>query len=685
MVSRLTAGMLFLVFLSSAAVAEDVKTYEIEEVVVTATKQEAKPEDVPQPVTLINRKEIENSPAYNVGEMLDFVPGVRIISSGTVGASQGVSMRSLNGGPGSNKTLVLLDGRPMNDAWSGNVNFNSLPLDMIDHVEVVRGAASALYGSQATAGVINVFTKRPEPGFHGWLSLGHELNASKDITNASDDGYGRAEIAASRFGLNGSYGGEKSDHFFSFSYRNATESFPTPEEDDWDNTDLFYRGTYKASEDLTTGVTLDIHDDTWANHTDSTPQDVDSKTVAADVSAIWTRGIGKLTGRLYLNRVTSENRIYSTDITTGQTSNRFGLQADYSMPIGDSSFLVAGVDGFFDNADVDYTNTVVNMKSLGVQTINYADSRTGTVSQVDADTFQGTYGSNSQKYDESNVALYAQYTRLITDKFNAVAGGRLDMHSEFGTVFNPKLGLTYELLEVGDMVTTVKANYGTAFRAPPMVDLFSQSLGGYGNSDMEPEKTKNTDIGIFQRFGSLGSLELTFFHMDVTDLMINDKLGSTGDGYYVIIPNGAAMDTLSFNQRKNLGNYSPKGFEAGVTLRPHKQLTLSGTYSYLDPGDFTFQTSKNRFNLGALGFVPVGENRVEGEITYRHTGDGYFFDYETRPYDAFATSDARLSFAYRDKGRISLYVKNMFDETYKLWHYAWQPGRTVLISIETRY
>ncbi len=145
------------------------------------------------------------------------------------------------------------------------------------------------------------------------------------------------------------------------------------------------------------------------------------------------------------------------------------------------------------------------------------------------------------------------------------------------------------------------------------------------------------------------------------------------------------VDTLSFQQRKNLGSYSPKGFEAGVTLHPHRQLTLSGTYSYLDPGDFTFQTSKNRFNLGALGFVPIGDNRIEGEITYRYTGDGYFFDYETRPFDAFATSDARVSFAYREMGRISLYVKNMFDETYQLWHYAWQPGRTVLLSIETRY
>jgi iron complex outermembrane receptor protein len=106
---------------------------------------------------------------YNAGEALDFVPGVRIIRSGTVGASNGVSIRSLNGGPSSNKTLVLLDGRPINDAWAGGVNFHSIPTELIDRIEVVRGPGSALYGSQASGGVINVFTKNPARVFTGGL------------------------------------------------------------------------------------------------------------------------------------------------------------------------------------------------------------------------------------------------------------------------------------------------------------------------------------------------------------------------------------------------------------------------------------------------------------------------------------------------------------------------------------
>ena len=681
----LSLASLCVIFGFAQAHAQDLKTYAVEETVVTATLEETRQEDIPQPVTVITHEEVAGSPAYNVGELLDYVPGVRIISAGTVGASHGVSIRSLNGGPASNKTLVLLDGRPLNDAWAGGINWNAVPFEIVDRVEIVRGPGSALYGSQATAGVVNVITKRPESGFHGWFSLGQEMNISEDITDTAAEGYGRAEVSATRVGLNGSFATERAGHFVSLGYRKAQESFPTPLDDDWDNYDILYRGNYDIRPDVTSDFTLTVHDDAWENHTDRIPQEVASQGVAADFAATWQTGRGKLDGRVYVNHNVSENRIFRTDLTTGQTSDRIGVMADYALPLGTSAMLIGGIDGYFDTADVDYDKTVVDMTALGIGTVNLLDSRTGQVTQVEADTFQGVYGSDNQSYDENNIALFLQYSRTVYEKMNVVAGGRLDIHSVFGSVFNPILGFTYDLFERNGFATTLKVNYGTAFRSPPMVDLFSQSLDGYGDPDMNPEKTKNIDIGFFQRLSTFGTAEITFYHMDVTDLMINDKLGSTGDGYYVFIPASSGVDTLSFQQRMNLGSYSPKGVEVGFKVWPHRYVTLSGSYTYLDPGDFTFQTSKHRYNVGVTGSVPVGAHRVEAEALYNYTGDGYFFDYETRPYDAFSTADARLSFDYRDRTRVSLHIKNLFDETYQLWHYAWQPGRTLLVSVESRF
>jgi outer membrane cobalamin receptor len=602
-----------------------------------------------------------------------------------VGASNGVSIRSLNGGPASNKTLVLLDGRPINDAWAGGVNFHSIPTELIDRIEVVRGPGSALYGSQASGGVINVFTKNPAPGFHGWVTVGHEFNASEDIDDASAEGYGRSEIAASRFGVNGSYGGGATNHFVSLGYKTATQSFPTPNENAWDNYDLFYKATHAFSDALDSRLTFNYHTDTWDNKAERSPGEVAEESFAGDVFTRWSTGRGVLSGRVYMNRVTSESTVYVSDLKTGQTSMRTGVIADYAMPLSASSMVIAGVDAYYDNADVDYDKTVVSMTPLGVGTVNVKDTRTGAVSAVQADTFTGRYGGNSQTYDENNAALFAQYSHSLSHGVNVVAGGRLDMHSEFGTVFNPKAGLTWDVWEYKENSTTIKVNYGTAFRAPPMWGLFSQSTGGYGSPDLKPEKTKNTDVGVFQRFGTMGHLELTFFHMDITDLLVNDKMGSTGEGYYVFVPTEAGADTILFNQRKNLGSYSPKGVELGFRLTPVSQVTVSGAYTYLDPRDFTFQTSRHRWNGGVMGFVPFGDNRIEAEVIYSQTGDGYFFDYESRAFDSFGIADARLTYDRGGRYRLSLNVKNLADKEYQLWHYAWQPGRTVSVSVETKF
>ncbi|MCD6308379.1 MAG: TonB-dependent receptor [Candidatus Latescibacteria bacterium] len=667
----------------NAGADEDLQTYTLDETVVTATKRNDRIGEVPQPVTLITGRDMMNRQANNAGEMLDFVPGVRIISAGTVGEDQGVSIRSLNGGPASSKSLVLVDGRPVNDPWSGGVNWNAVPFEMIDRIEVVRGPGSALYGSQATGGVINVITKRPDQGFHGWFSLGREFNAGDDIKNRGTDGYGRPEVGATKVGLNGSFGTERTDHYVSIGYRLAEQSFPTPQENDWNNFNILYKAEHRATDDLTTRVTLDLFDDNWDNRADRNPGETARSGLTGDFAARLRTGNGVLKGRLYLNRHNTDNTVYAADLKTGEKTTRTGLIVDYTRPLSPSSMLIAGIDGHYDNALVDYDKTVVDMTPLGVDTVVVRDSRSGKLSEVRAETFAGRYGGRSQSYDESNVALFAQYTRTVGGKLNMVLGGRFDVHSQFGAVFNPKAGLTYDIFERGGFATTAKVNYGTAFRAPPMRSLFSKSVGGYGDADLEPEKTKNIDVGIFQRFADLGHVELTFFQMDVANLLINDKMGSTGEGYYVFVPTEAGTDTISFNQRRNLGSYSPKGVELGFRLRPLNRLELRGAYTYLDPGDFTFQTSKNRYNLCAGFFEPVGKNRVEADVSYNHTGKGYFFDYESRPFEAFGLVDARLSFVYHGSNRISLNVKNLTDANYRLWHYMWQPGRTVTVSLES--
>jgi outer membrane cobalamin receptor len=666
--------------------AQEMSTYTVQETVVTATLQETAPENVPQPVTVISREEIVNSPAYNVGDLLDTVPGVSVFrSSGTVGGNNGVSMRSLNGGPGSVKTLVLVDGKPVNDAWNGSVNWLALPVEQVERIEVVRGPGSALYGSRSSGGVISIFTKKPQSGFHGWVSVGHEMNMSEEIDDSKADGYGRPEVSATRIALNGSFGGEKATHLISTGYRKANQSFLTTAENDWDDYDVMYKGNYAISDNVKSDLTLSVHKNTWDSKATSSPSEDIDKNYSADYHTIWSTGAGVLSGRVYLNNSVNDNTVYSSNLQTGTNSKRAGLMADYSIPMFGKGTLISGIDANYNTADVDYAKTVMSMTRLGIDSLYVYNAKTGKSQGYWVEKYTGVYGATSQSYDEYNVALFSQYSQMLTRKMNFIIGGRLDNNSEFGTTFNPKAGITYDVFENAGLKTTVKANVATAFRAPTMWSMFSKSTGSYGNPDQKPEKTKNYDLGIFQRFGKYGTAEVTLYRMDVTDLMVNSKAGRTTDAFYVFVTTDAKTDTIKFSQQLNLGSYNPKGVELGYTVSPHRFIKLRGAYTYLDPGDFTYQTAKNRYNISASGYYPLGSNRIEGEILYNHTGDGFFYDYEQNPHDAFGLTQARVTFCYGDQYRMSLTMLNIGDTKYQYSTSEWQAGRSLQFTIESQF
>jgi len=652
--------------------------YESQEVIITATKSKLRPEEVPQPVAIITKDEVERRYQYNVGEMLDALPGVRIIRSGsTIGASYGLSIRSLNGGPSSDKTLVLVDGRPVNDAWSGGLNFNMLPSELVERVEVVKGASSALYGSRATAGVVNVITRNPQPGWHSWVSIAREFNSSETIDESTAEGYGRPDVAGTNLQFNSSYGGEDTRHFLALGYRSAEETFINSEnQNNWDDFDASYKLGKDFSENLKSDLFVNFHTNTWKDEADRVPSEKDYQYLSLDAHLNYTLPVGVLDTRFFLNNADYDERSLQSDVETGYNAWRYGMISDYTLALFNrEALLKVGVDVTIDDAQSQDEQTVVDMAYQGVKSVDGKE----------VDFYTGTYGNNKQNNNLWNLAFFTQYEQKFMERMNVVLGARVDRHSEFGTVFNPKIGSTFDLYRSEGYTTTLKLNYGKGFRSPTIQGLFSKSLGGYGNINLKPEKTEDFDIGLFQRFADWGSLEISYFTMNVTDLIVNDKLGSTGDGYIVAVPGTSGTDTLTFNFRKNLGSYSPSGVEVGLTLKPHKQLTLKGAYTYLDPEDFTFQTSKHRYNFSVYGWHRLSDVRLEAELAYNYTGDGYFFDYETRPYEAFSTIDLMVAAQFLEQYRLSLVAKNLGDTTYQLWHYEWQPGRTVTLRLETKF
>lgn len=142
----------------TTVLANEVQEYELDEMVVTATRTMKQIQEVPSSVSVVTAKEIEDRNVTSVQEALQYMPGVYMDQT----AQGGISLR----GFGSTNVLVLVDGVQMNDTYQGAVNFNSIPVENIERIEVVRGAGSSIYGGHAVGGVINITTKEAKAGTH---------------------------------------------------------------------------------------------------------------------------------------------------------------------------------------------------------------------------------------------------------------------------------------------------------------------------------------------------------------------------------------------------------------------------------------------------------------------------------------------------------------------------------------
>lgn len=132
---------------------------ELGQVVVTATRTEIEISDVPQSLSVITKDEIMNSPDRTIPEVIQRAAGVLITNNGPIGSLTSANIRGSEAG----QVLIMIDGRRINDAQNAQFDLSGLPLtkDEIERIEVLRGGASALYGSDAMGGVINIITKSP--------------------------------------------------------------------------------------------------------------------------------------------------------------------------------------------------------------------------------------------------------------------------------------------------------------------------------------------------------------------------------------------------------------------------------------------------------------------------------------------------------------------------------------------
>ena len=162
-------------------------------VVVTATRTETPLADVLSDITIIEREQIDRSGAFVISDVLSHLPGVSISQTGGPASTTGVFIR----GAESRFTAVFVDGIRIDSQSTGGAPWEAIPLAQVDRIEVLRGPAAAIYGSDAVAGVVQIFTRKGKPGFSPSIAVGLGSYNTTKITCDSNGWCKRRTISCS--------------------------------------------------------------------------------------------------------------------------------------------------------------------------------------------------------------------------------------------------------------------------------------------------------------------------------------------------------------------------------------------------------------------------------------------------------------------------------------------------------
>lgn len=493
-------------FVLHAQEPSPVSTNRLEEIVVTGTRIPAAQESTPTSVSVVSRDEIEEQQIRTIEQVLRDEAGVDVSRAGQPGGVTSVFLRGAN----ANQTLVLIDGVRVNNAFNNAFDFANLPVDNIDHIEILRGPQGTLYGSEALGGVINIVTKKPTG----------KPTGSALVEGGSDDGFRTRESFAGKF--------DKLSLSAETSYFSIDNERINSEFSDWNNSG---RATYQLLNRLSVSL-LGTYGKSHAGTPNDRFTDDPNDFFNTENSLFAVTLDGELT------EWWSTKLILSHDHERGFFS---GLAPNPPFFLGDFTELTV-VDR--DQADFQNIFTIGSQHRImlgGTYDTSHANDK-------------NTFGALDRTVDDR--AVYAQYEFTPVERFTATAGGRVDDYTTFGAHGTYRFGGRYT---TPITETILRANVGTGFRAPTVRDFFPP----FGNPNLKPEESLGWDVGAEQPLAD-GKVRVgvSCFQNEFDDL---------------IVP--------AFPAPLNVGKARTLGIESFASWMPVTNLTLRGSYTWLDARD----------------------------------------------------------------------------------------------------
>ncbi len=433
-----------------------------ESVVVTATSVPEEETRVGSAVTVITRQDIEKSEKTLVSDLLRSVPGLDVVQSGAPGSLTSLFTRGTN----STQTLVLVDGARMNSPFFAGYDWSAMTTDNVERIEIVRGPFSALYGSDAIGGVIQIFTRAGGEGVSG--------RATGEVGNQGQ-GQGSAFVSAGKgpFQVTGSY-------------RYAAFDGDRPNTD-WRQRNGSARIEAKLPLDSRIALEGGVSDGEVGN-----PGPAGAPSTA--------RGLFR------------EERIaMPASFTLSEANHLDVLLADVRSKPGFRD--TAG--GFVSQTDAQTLQArVADTERLGAHAVTaFASWERWKVEDG------SNFGPNLVGQRTTLWGVGAQDTAAF-GPLTVTGGFRFDRHSTFGDAWSPRGTIVW--LSPGSL-WKVRASGGSAFRAPTVGELY-YPFGG--NRDLKPERSTSWELGA-ERYVGAGRAEVSLFWNDLRDLIVYDFATST--------------------------------------------------------------------------------------------------------------------------------------------------------------
>lgn len=570
-----------------------------EQIVVTASKREQSLQEVPVSISVLEATELKARNAQTIDDALRYIPGVNITGGqvnirGSSGYSRGAGSR----------VLMLLDGVPFIAGDTGELVFEAIPVGQIDRIEVVKGASSALYGSNALGGVINIITKSipetPETIVRSYVGL-----------------YNKPTFGSWAWSTrNRYYNGESVSHAYKSGDLGVALFFSRQFDDGYRQNDYHrrYNVYVKTREDFSASNSLTMNFGLlyqyggqylyWRNLDSALVPPLLQQTDDVRSTRYYISGL--------YNGVLSDKALFTTKVIWYH--NDWGYETIHAIGMTKS---------LSDELNVEAASTLI-LDPMNTMTFGF----NGNFDMVSADLF----GSHSG----GGLAAYAQDELKLADDLFLTAGARLDFQTvgiirPSGQV-SPKVALSY----TPEPGTTARASFGRGFRVPSVAEAFIagsvSNLATIPNKDLKPERSYSYELGLSQSVWDLGTADVSAFRSDF------DNLIEPG----LVVAAGAS---LPYIQWRNVTQARVEGFETSfkfglfdgglgcnlgytyvwpVDLTTHEVLkyrprhllyaNLNARAGYVSAGaDFRFVSRVDNIDIELvnLGIIPDGDQRQD--------------------------------------------------------------------------